>query len=352
MKKYLVVISVISLLIGCGRVGSQDNKLSPTGKLPSTKGDFDIILDSRFVQNSSSFHKQGHYSLLFKYNNVNEDKITGELYENGSKYSSSESGEAKVDIDQNNNTVTNNILLLLDYSGSIVGNDALREQLIESTKSFIDKVGKNKVNMAIYYFNSKRTITPIIAQPLNGNELKRNLGRLDDTIPKGYISTNLYGAVMEATDIACNWIGKCSNGLNTPTLDSDNFEFSSIVVFTDGRDQAGWATKKEMINLIEKQSDVLFYQAIGLGDADESIIEDISSDKGIYDSELSVQTIEKAFDDLSVWANSFYEARYCPADQKGSVDIKIRLENSTGYIGNIKENDVNLHDSEDFSCDL
>jgi hypothetical protein len=360
LRKYLIILPIFIFIFGCGRIGSESSGIKSLGSKTSAKEDFDVVLKSRYMQNSNSYIKQGHYSLLFKYSGKSRT-LDGVLYENGSKYSSSKSGEAKVELDPNNNSLTNNILLLLDFSGSIITNRSYREQLKESVISFINKVvNKNNVKIAIYYFNSKRTITPIVSDPTDNirrliDEIKRlNDAYFDRIIQENLISTNLYGAHIEATQIACNWVGDCGSDTfsSLPTFDKDNFEFASVVVFTDGRDQAGWAEEDEMLSSI-KNNKALFFQGVGVGkDVDEDLIERISTDKGIYEKELNTDSIESAFDRLAAWANSFYEARYCPADQSGSVDIQIDVIDEGQVIGVIKEDNVKIYDSEEFRCDL
>ena len=349
---------VFILFLGCGRIGDKSDDVKTFGIESSDKNNFDIILKSQYIQNSNSYIDQGYYSLLFKYRGGSND-LDGVLYENGSKYSSSESGEAKVVIDASNNSITNNILLLLDFSGSIIKDISLREQLKESVIFFIDGVSKKNVKIAIYYLNSKEKITPIISEPINDSRrLKEEIKRLDDSyfekiIQENLVSTNLYGALIEATEITCTWVENCTDGafISTPTLDKDNFEFASIAVFTDGRDQARWAEKQDMIDVINRHN-ALFYQGVGVGNADEELIEIISTDKGIYEKGLNTESIQNVFNELTVWANSFYEARYCPADQKGSVDIEIQVKDNGTTIGTIQEKGVILRDSENFRCGL
>jgi len=359
LKKYFIIFTVFTLFFGCGRTSTETHTGRSSAKNVDKKGDFSIIRKSQFMQSSSSTTvKQGHYSLLFKYSG-DESNLNGILYENSSKFSSSESGEARVSIDPSENSITNNILLLLDFSGSIITNRSLREQLKQSVVSFINKVSnKKKVKIAIYYLNARQDITPIVSDPLSdSNRLKVEINALDDAyfdriIDENLISTNLYGGVEKATDIACSWVSSCTNEVisSTPTFNKDNFEFASLVVFTDGRDTARWSEEKDMIAKI-KRNKALFYQGVGVGDADKNLIESISTDNGIYEKELNVESIESVFNELANWANSFYEARYCPADQKGTVDIKIDVDSGSKGIGTIKENDVRLY-GEGFRCDL
>ena len=357
MRKYFVVLAIFTLFFGCGRVGSENSNIKNFSQVSTGKEDFDIILKSRYIQNSNSYINQGHYSLLFKY--AGEAKnLDSSLFENGSKYSSSPD-EATVKIDASGNSITNNILLLLDFSGSIIRNRALRDQLKTSVISFID--GVNNVKIAVYYLNSKEKITPIIADPMdNIFRLKEEINRLNDSyferiIDENLISTNLHGGVIEASDIACNWIGNCriETHESEVTLNKDNFEFASVVIFTDGKDQARWADEKDMFNAI-KNNGALFYQGVGVGDADRELIDKISTDEGIFNENLNTESIKNVFNELTSWANSFYEAKYCPAAQKGSVDIKIEVKDrdNGSTVGFIQEKNVKLRDSEEFRCDI
>ena len=357
MRKYFIVLATFALFFGCGRVGTGSDNIRALGTKSDSKNDFDIILKSRYIQDGSSYIKQGHYSLLFKYSG-NSKNLDGVLFENGSKYSSSESREAKVVIDPSSNSITNNLLLLLDFSGSIINDYS--SQLTKSVLSFIDGVERSKVKIAIYYLNAKKTITPIVSEPMDSARLKITIKNLltdayfNRIIQENLISTNLYGATIEATEIACKWVKNCSSDTfsSEPTLNIDNFEFASVVVFTDGRDQAGWAEEGEMIDAI-KSNKALFYQGVGVGkDVDKDLIEILSTDKGIYEEKLNTESIESAFDKLTIWANSFYEARYCPADQKDSVNIEIQVKDSQGVIGSIREKGVKLINSEEFRCDI
>lgn len=358
MRKYFIILAIFVLFLGCGRVGSESDSIGTLSQDASGKKDFDIILNSRYLQDSNSFIKQGHYSLLFKYSGNPSTALEGVLFENGSEFSSSESGEATVVIDPSTNSITNNILLLLDFSGSIINDYS--SQLTTSVISFIEGVEQSKVKIAIYYLNSKKIITPIVAEPMDSVGLKMTIENLltdayfSRIIQENLVSTNLYGATIEAIETACKWVGNCNSDTfsEQPTLETDNFEFASVVVFTDGRDQAGWVKESEMLTAI-KNNKALFYQGVGVGkDVDKELIEAISTDQGIYEEELNTQSIESAFDKLTIWANSFYEASYCPADQLGTVDIKIEVEDKGSLIGTIQEKGVKLINSEEFRCDL
>ena len=74
------------LFLGCGRVGDEGEvgNIRTFSDESGVRSDFDIIRKSQFIQNSNTYVKQGHYSLLFKYSG-DKRNLSAKLYENGSK---------------------------------------------------------------------------------------------------------------------------------------------------------------------------------------------------------------------------------------------------------------------------
>ena len=375
MKKYFVILPILVLFIACGRVGDE-KRLSTSGVPVASSGNiiFDVRSKSQLVtKNGTNYDDKGHYSMLVQSKDKNGNPIghlsdfTYELFENTHK---SSQGESKVIFNEDTRPTTNKILLLLDFSGSLIGDcdransfeneDNLCYQLIESAKQFIDDTVTQKQTMAIYYFNSKKNITPLsdtATSTSDKTKLKNGLSKLYDSkfradYLEGYSSTNLNGAVIEATKIACQWVG-CNDGVYQPVNDAnfESFEFASIVVFTDGRDLANRISKTDMLSFIDKYKD-LYYYSIGLGDVDTNTLKSIGRDRYIPVKQNS--DLDGAFDDLSIqiksWGESFYKIDYCPASQEGSVDIKIEVENDN-YYGVISDT-IKLPENIDFRCDL
>ncbi len=376
MRKYFVILVISVLFIACGRVGDEES-LATSGTPTANSGNliFDVRSKSQLVnKNGSSYDDKGHYSMLVQSRDKNDNPIghlsdfSYELYENEEK---SSTGESKVIFNEDTRPTTNKILLLLDFSGSLIGDcdkvsssfeneNNLCYQLVESAKQFIDDTVTDKQTMAIYYFNSKKNITPLSDTATSTNnkvKLKNGLTKLYDSqfranYLEGYSSTNLNGAVIEATKIACQWVG-CNDGIYQPINGSnfESFEFASIVVFTDGRDLAHRISETDMLSFIRKYED-LYYYSIGLGDVDAGTLKSIGRDKYILVKQNS--DLDGAFDDLSVqlksWGESFYKVDYCPASQEGNVNIKIKVKNES-YYGVISDT-IKLPENIDFRCDL
>ncbi len=379
MKKYYIAFTILVLLLGCGRVGNEDTILDSYGGVIDS-GDilFELKSKSQLVdENGNSYIDKGHYTLLVQSKNRDNTPIGDlknieyKMYENNLKTPSS---EARVNVDRDSRLTTNNILLLLDFSGSLIDDcdrvDSVLQkdsnlcyQLVESAKDFIDTTISTKQTIAIYYFDSKSTITPLVTSNTASTtddilKLKNGLDQLYDPSFRrenlqGFSSTNLNGAVIEATKVACQWVGNCNYDNYKPqnSTNLEHFEFASIVVFTDGKDTANRVSKSSMINFIEMHKEIYYY-SIGLGNVDKQTLVSIGKDKYIPVSQNS--ELDNAFDDLSqeleAWGNSFYKVDYCPASQQGAVDIRIQVtsENRSGVI----HDSIRLPENVDFRCDL
>ncbi len=381
MNLYRICIMIALLaLSGCNRSGDGAD-VSSLGVRGGGEMLFDVKSPSRLVdRNGNSYVDQGHFSMLVQTKDKHGNPvgqlgdISSVLYENTSK---TPSDESKVVFRKDQRNTTNQIALLLDFSESLIRDcdevsglmdekqrqENLCYQLVESAKKFIDDTVSEQQTMAIYYFNSKTNITPLVTSNTAGSTdnkvaLKAGLEKLYDktfreTDLEGYTSTNLYGAVIEVTKVACQWVGSCNYDIYKPQTKTnlESFEFASIVVFTDGKDLAHRVQESEMLSFINKH-DSLFYYTIGLGKVDTKVLKAIGKEKYIPVGKNS--DLNGAFDDLSrqlgSWGNSFYKVEYCPAAQEGSVDIKIEAGDGN-YHGIIKDH-VTMPKNVDFRCDL
>ncbi len=383
MKTLIVFLNlaIIFILLGCGRT---DNPSS----IKTTSKDNNIFFN--IVSSTNTIKDQtGHFSIIYQAKDSSAKPISGlenanyTIYENNSKTS-----ESRIYVSKDQKSASNNILLLLDFSGSIIqdcdqidatydpstnqyiiNNESSLEdnpcfKLITSAKQFVDKTVTNSQKMAIYYFNSKRTITALVTSTTASATsdkiaLKSGLDQLYSISFRkqnlqGYISTNLYGAVVESIKTACEWVGVCDYDIYKPeNINVDNFNFASIVIFTDGVDQAGIVTEQEMLKFASKHSS-LYYYTIGLGNVNDRVLKQIGKDS--YMKASDTQSLDKEFDlladELNSWANSFYKIDYCPATQEGEVNIKIRvIDEKKNLFGTLSEV-ITLPNGIDFKCDI
>jgi len=237
MKMYCVLWMVgVLMLSGCNRSGAEKGMFNQRGLesnavAKSMGGEvlFKVITKSDTLHDlDGDFKERGHYSMIFQAKRKKGDLPLGGL-NNSAFYTMFENDrqavESKIRISQDSKTVSNKILLLLDFSGSIVNDcskaDATSStsnlcfQIVNSSKQFIDKTVTASQSMAIYYFNSQRKILPLLGDPTHETGLlKASLDKLYSSEWReenlaGYNSTNLYGAVEDATEVVCHWFQDC-----------------------------------------------------------------------------------------------------------------------------------------------
>ncbi len=355
---YRLIILLLALFIasGCGRTGDLNQNLETKSH---AKMRFVTVEKSRFVHGDDPF--SGHYQTIVKTLDkpeiyAHDDKLAQDryytLFENGRH-----KDESVVTVEKSNNEVENNVLLLLDLSGSIIDTGCKDEttpcgQLLKASDAFIDNIiNHGKFKIAIYYFNSKKNIIPLNTQTEfptgNATILKNAIAQLkDETFIERYLkgydnSTNLYGAVKQSGEKMCSWIN-CD--------DTQSFEIGSIVIFTDGRDLANLVSKKTMLKSLKKN---LQYYTIGIGNADNKTLIEISGKAHHF--EASQDNIESAFEatyNYILFNSSFYRINYCPSTLEGKVRIKIRFyDPDNGIKADTQEETLHL-DLADIRCDI
>src|SRR5690606_511932 len=114
-------------------------------------------------------------------------------------------------------------------------------------------------------------------------------------------STDLYGAVIKATDSA------------TAILEENKKEeilaAASVVIFTDGSDQAARYSKDNAINKVQNADENISFFSIGLGsEIETNILDKIGKNGSAYaaNKEELEDTFEEISEDVEGQANSFY----------------------------------------------
>ena len=376
ITRALVMVGLL-LLSGCNRSGGNTGERLSTSSYPSGgKVSFDVISKSNTLRDLSGegFLDRGHYSMIFQARAQNGDfPISGltqesfyTMYENGTHID-----ESKIRISQDTKNVSNQILLLLDFSGSIVKDCAepnattsssnLCYQIVKSSEQFVDKIVAKNQTIAIYYFNSQQKIMPLYGTPTDDSSvLKTALNNLysyewREKNLEGFDSTNLYGAVENATEVVCQWFQDCEVGKATIVSNNkQNYDFATIVTFTDGKHNVN----SDSANLLLPKLGLYkrnYYYTIGLGDkVDDDVLKLIGKDGYFKASQTDKldEEFDKLGEQLSSFSNSFYRLDYCPAQQGGVLDLKINVDDKTRkFHGEIKER-VQLINGIDFRCDL
>jgi len=364
-KKFLsiaLVILVVSLQ-GCGassRDSGDSNSIS-SSSINAGKLVFKDVKSPQYIEGVTQ--ERGHYQEIVQplevpkqYESLAPLQISDNytMYENGRV-----SQEGKINVIKSKNNFSNEMMLLLDFSGSIVDGGCEDEnttcsQLIKQVEVFIDNVvAQNNIALSIYYFNASNEIYPLdrtTKYPSTSiNDLKNAIDKLRDPqfmdqLQDYTYSTNLYGGVEKATEKLCLLSGCDSKD------DEEQLYIRSIVIFTDGRDSANVVSKSDMLKNLRK--DKIEYYTMGIGEADKSVLQQISGRSNYF---YSVDNFESIFSrilkTIEIKSN-FFIINFCPSTKGGgSIDVKFLYDDQAGIKTFIPEQKVNLIDR-DFACDI
>lgn len=253
-----------------------------------------------------------------------------EIYEDGSLISRLES-QAQIQREEGEFLFAS--VLLLDLSGSVL-NDSELPNVKSAAHSFIASVMPLESNelygskeMAIYWFDGEEVIHELMDFTTDRDSLAASIDSINENISNDN-STNLNGAVVQGLSIMNSRLTEARQNPNISAA-------GSLVIFTDGTDQASRVSTREAQNAVRNagQDNAVF--TIGLGD---EIDEDILRSFGRDGFELA----ENSFDLNSVFLNtaqkveseskSFYVLEYCTPKRSGehTIELRANYENKFG----------------------
>lgn len=245
-----------------------------------------------------------------------------EIYENGSRISSLES---QAQIQREPGDFLYSSILMLDLSGSILNNADL-PKLKEAATSFIDQTMPNEAEslygtreMAVYWFDGEQSVHPLVPYTPDGDSLIEGIKSINEDISED-VSTNLNGAVIQGLSIM-------NSRLEEVREDSDAAIAGSMVLFTDGSDQAGYVNTAEAVDSVRNANREHSVFAIGLGgEIDKEILESFGKD-GFELAEDSLQlndTFLAVAERLEAESNSYYVLEYCSPKRTGQHTLELR----------------------------
>ncbi len=283
----------------------------------------------------------GKVSIFFRVSDTNGNPVPGltadqfTIYEQGRNdacFSTISKTESKARISPNTQIFNNNTLLVLDLSNSVLSS-SLSELKLASV-SFVDNVmpdvESNSFKMAIYWFDGEDKLHLLNPLTSSKSELKAAIEGISQDISQDP-STDLYGAVIKATDIAEDILASSSS--------ADVIGAASVVVFTDGTDQASRYTQSAALNKVNNANKNISFFSIGLGaEIDAEVLSDIGKTFSIFAG--NKEELESTFNDISFrvseQANSFYLFEYCSPKRDGSGEnnlaIQVREGNRQGAV--------------------
>ena len=245
-----------------------------------------------------------------------------EIYEDNSLISSLES---KAQIQNEPGAYLFSSVLLLDLSGSVLNGTNL-PRVKDAAESFIESVmpgqGEDAYGsreMAVYWFDGEEEIHSLIGFSVNKTDIIAAIRAVTEDISEDN-STNLNGAVVQG-------LGTLEARLGQVSLDPDLSTAGSMVIFTDGTDQAGRVDDRTAKDAVKSMSSQYSIFTIGLGaEIDERTLEEFGRN-GFEPAENSID-LNTAFLEVAKRvesaSGSFYVLEYCSPKRDGEHEIQLR----------------------------
>ncbi len=265
----------------------------------------------------------GKVSVFFKVTDTAGNPVPGlsaeqfTIYEQGRNdecFNTISPSESSARISPKSQVFTNNTLLILDLSNSVLSNSL--EELKLASGSFINSVMPEEEStafqMAIYWFDGEDELHLLQELSSSKDVLLTAVGNINSDISNDP-STDLYGAVIKAVDIGEMQLEENRN--------EDIIGAGSIVLFTDGTDQASRFTEEAALKAAEEADRNLSFFSIGLGaEIDADILMRIGKTSSAFAGNEA--ELEGVFNEISrkvsEQANSFYLFEYCTPKRDGS----------------------------------
>jgi len=205
-------------------------------------------------------------------------------------------------------------MLLIDMSGSISA-AGKADQVVDAAKTFSDRVSKSQ-KVGVYVFDGSAKITSVTPFTESKGSVEGGIDGLK-TWKAQDPSTNLHGAIVEGV-----------RELKTQ-LDRDPkpLKFGTLVVFTDGTDQAARVKRDDMMKELrdDKYENYQFY-TVGVGtEFDQGELKDIGRDGSEFATDQT--KIQASFDKIATRiedaTKSYYLLSYCSPARAGKHEVRI-----------------------------
>jgi hypothetical protein len=334
MKKFqwIKILMLGILLAGCSGGGGDDSD--------GCNCDYDPIAEgSGLAINFERQNEKGpaNVSVMFKVDTYSGTPLTSltidnfQIFEDGSPISVFESQPAII---PKPGTFESHTLLLLDLSGSVLESENL-SVLKSAARNFVNAIMLNssgESDMGIWWFDGANDLHQLVDFVTDTDRLISGINDLNENISKDD-STNLYGSVISGID---KLRGKVGNG-------NGNASIASLVIFTDGTDQAARRTQEEALKAVNEADENISVYTVGLGgEIDKPALRAIGKDGFFYADYIEdlVPQFEEIGSKIRRDVNSYYTLEYCSPKRKGSHDLTIAVkykdDSGTELTGSLK----------------
>jgi hypothetical protein len=207
-------------------------------------------------------------------------------------------------------------------SNSVLSNSL--DELKSAAAAFVGNVMPSEESasfrMAIYWFDGENALHLLQDLTPSANELITAIDSIDTDISNDP-STDLYGAVIKATDLAQDLLDE--------TRENEIIGAASVVLFTDGSDQASRFSEQEALDAVATADRNISFFTIGLGaEIDTEILIEIGKTFSVFAGNEA--ELESVFNDISQkvseQANSFYLFEYCSPKRDGSGENNLAIQ--------------------------
>lgn len=344
MKAALKIFSlffVLTLVLSCGNADDDvsfdfnQNELGQ-GEQPDDClgfGENDLLLS---IQDQFTT-LPGKVSILFKVSDNLGNPVSGltanqfTIYEQGRNddcFNTISSSESLARISPNSQVFSNNTLLVLDLSNSVL--ESSLDELKSASTSFVNNVmpapENDSFKMAIYWFDGEDELHLLNALTSSTAELTAAIDGITQDISNDP-STDLYGAVIKSTDIAEDLIRERN--------ENSIISAASVVIFTDGTDQASRYTEESALRSVNEANLNISFFSIGLGaEIDTEVLTEIGKTASVFanNKEELETTFNQISQRVSEQANSFYLFEYCTPKRDGSGENNLVIQLTNGAL--------------------
>jgi uncharacterized protein YegL len=320
MKLFIPILGVLFLAFSCGK-----EKVVPFDQ--DSNQDIVITIQEQYVSPPS------RVSVFFKVEtkegqpvaNLTEDNFR--IYEQGRNDDQERllsQAETTRRLSDNSQVFEYRSMLVLDLSGSVL-NTSLSE-LKEASTAFIENLfaadSKTKTLVGIWWFDGQDALHPLIDFTQDDDALIDAINSITPEISNDS-STDLFGAVIKSAMIAENQI--------QVSLNADILSAFSIIMFTDGTDQAARYAREDAYTVVNEASEGINFYSIGLGaEIDETVLRKIGKTSFAFadDTAALTEKFEEIANLIADEANAYYLFEYCTPKRDGSGinDLHIVVE--------------------------
>ena len=273
----------------------------------------------------------GKVSVFFKVSDTGGNPIPGlnaeqfTVYEQGRNddcFNTISASESQARISSKSQIFSSNTLLVLDLSNSVLSNSL--EELKSASINFVTNVmpleQTDSFQMAIYWFDGENELHLLQELTPSSDDLIGAIEEINSGISNDP-STDLFGAVIKATDL--------TEDLLATNLENSIIGAASVVIFTDGTDQASRFSEQEALEAVEAANRNISFYSIGLGaEIDTEILTGIGKTFTVFAGNEA--ELEAVFNDISLkvsqQANSFYLFEYCTPKRDGSGENNLAIQ--------------------------